>query len=125
MCSLLAHYPNFSLAHSMTSPREIIANWQARLLGDPELAQIMNATYKIILEGVGGGTWLFDLRQPIKIRELSGSENSLKAQCTITIRADDLVRISEKKLNPQAAYMAHAIRVEGETAMALHWASLI
>ncbi len=92
-----------------------------RLKKNPEVASKINSTYKFVVNGDGGGTWLVDLTQPGgKI-----SQEDAAAKCTITIGAKELVDIVNGKLNPQMAFMTGKLKVAGDMGLAMKLSSLL
>lgn len=93
----------------------------ARLASKPDLAQKINAIYKFVVNGDGGGTWLVDLKQPGgKISMAEGDAN-----CTITIGAQEFVDIVNGKLNAQMAFMTGKLKVAGDMGLAMKLTQLL
>ena len=78
-----------------------------RLQTKPDLAQKINSSYKFIVSGDGGGTWIVDLTKPGG--EILKAEG--EAKCTITIAAKDLVDVVNGKLNAQMAFMSGKLKI--------------
>jgi hypothetical protein len=97
-----------------TSIREIINDWTARLTSDSSLAIAIDATYGLVIQGQEGGAWTLDCKTPASVHE------GLRAfDCKVTMSAEDLKAISERRLNPQKAYQEGRIKLEGNIIQAL------
>ena len=91
-----------------------------RLKSKPDLAQKINSTYKFVVGGESGGTWIVDLTGGEgKIEKKDGA-----AACTITVADKDLVDIVNGKLNAQMAFMSGKLKVAGDMGLAMKLQSL-
>jgi putative sterol carrier protein len=106
----------------VTSARDLFdRQMPERLKAKPEIAQKVNAIYKFVVTGEGGGTWTVDLTQPGgKVSESDG-----EAQCTISIGAKELIAVVNGKLNAQMAFMTGKLKVAGDIGLALKLGSLL
>lgn len=99
----------------MTStPREVINLWTAKILGDPARMESLGSSFKFVVEGDGGGTWVLQCKSPVKV-----IEGDAPADCTIRVHAKDLVALGTGSMNPQVAYMMGKLKVSGDKALAL------
>ncbi len=90
------------------------------MLGDPRMAEEIDARVKFDIQGEDGGVWIFDCRgQPTVTREDSS------ADCTVIMSSADLTRIASGDLNPQVAYLQGKIRLEGDYHAALRLSVLM
>ncbi len=87
----------------------------------PDVVTKINSTYKFVLEGDGGGTWVVDLTKPGG--EITNAD--APAACTITMTAADFVAMMNGQLNPQMAFMGGKLKVAGDMAMALKLQALL
>ncbi len=92
-----------------------------RLRTRPELIEKVNATYKFVVSGEGGGTWVVDLTQPGG-KVVAGDSG---AMCTITVGAKDLIDIVNGKLGATAAFMTGKLKVAGDMGLALKLGTLL
>jgi putative sterol carrier protein len=81
----------------------------------PDLIAKVSASYKFVITGDNGGTWVVDLTQP------GGAitTGDAAASCTITMTADDFVQMMNGKLNAQMAFMSGKLKVAGDMGLAL------
>jgi putative sterol carrier protein len=86
-----------------------------RLSEKPDVVEKINATYKFVLTGGGGGTWTVDLTTPGG--KITAAD--LEASCVITIAAGDFVDIVNGISNAQMAFMSGKLRVAGDIGQAL------
>ncbi len=92
-----------------------------RLKAKPDLAGKINASYKFVVNGDGGGTWVVDLKQPGGVVTKGDGE----ANCTITVGAQDFVDIVNGKTNAQMAFMTGKLKVAGDMGLAMKLSQLL
>lgn len=103
----------------MNTPREIIEFWKAKILNAPQLSAIPEGRFKLEISGEGGGAWILTCKNGATLSEGQG-----EADCTVIVSSDDFIKIANKELNPQAAFMEGKIKVEGDMLKALSFSSL-
>ena len=92
-----------------------------RFRENPELSARVNATYKFVLTGEGGGTWTLDLtRETAEVSEEDG-----QAQCTITVPSHVFVDIVSGRLSGQKAFSSGKLKVSGSIGLALKLPTLL
>ena len=107
---------------AVENAREIFESQMPNRLKDkPDLAEKINSTYKFVVTGDEGGTWLVDLTQAGGVI----SESDADAACTITITSQDLMDIVNGKLNGQMAFMSGKLKVAGDMGLAMKLTSLL
>ena len=98
----------------MTTAAEMMANAKARLESDPEAAAALDASYKLVLNGEGGGTWVMSLRNEVSVIEGDG-----EADCVLELHADDFVDLLQGRVTAQQLFFSGKLRVEGDVGMAV------
>lgn len=98
----------------MTTASELMRKIGDKIRGREELKQSVGATYKFVLSGDGGGTFLVDLKQALTVTEADGA-----AACTVSMAASDFVDLFEGRQNGQALFFSGKLRVDGDMSLAL------
>ncbi len=81
----------------------------------PQIIEKINAVYRFVIEGQGGGSWTVDLTQPGGKVTAGGTQGD----CIITVAAPDFLAIMNGQLNAQMAFMTGKLKVAGDIAQAL------
>ncbi|MEN9798010.1 MAG: hypothetical protein RL653_1706 [Pseudomonadota bacterium] len=85
------------------SAKDILENQIPELLKTkPELAKDINAVINFNITGADAGSWTLDCTKTENWVSTGTAEN---AKMTITVAAEDFVKIRAKQLNPQMAAM--------------------
>ncbi len=98
----------------MTTASELVDRIRERIKDSPELLTSIGAVYQFVLEGDGGGSYLLDLKESLKISADEGP-----AACTVRMSATDFVDLFEGRANGQALFLGGKLRVEGDMGLAL------
>ena len=77
------------------------------LKSKPDLAKEINAILHFVITGDNGGTWTVDLTKGSEWVQ-SGAQGTPKM--TVTVSADDFVKIRQKQLNAQMAAMSGKLK---------------
>jgi protein-tyrosine sulfotransferase len=81
-----------------------------RLGAQPAIAANVKTSFKFVLHGEGGGTWVLDLTEPPGRVIPDGTD----AQCVITTSAADFAEVVAGRLNPAVAVRQERMRIEGK-----------
>lgn len=101
------------------SVEEVFAEIQKQLDEDPSKAKAVNGIYKF--DVTGAGTWVVDLKaDPPTVTQGDG-----EAQCTITVSSDDLLKIVNKELNAQMAFMSGKLKIQGDMGLAMKLSQIL
>ncbi len=105
-----------------TSAQEVFESFlPGRLKAKPDVVTKINSSYKFIINGDGGGTWVVDLTKPGGAITAGDGD----AKCSITMASQDFVDLMNGKLNPQMAFMSGKLKVAGDMGLALKLGSLL
>lgn len=91
-----------------------MAQAQASIAKNAALASQIGATYKFVLDGEGGGTWMVKLHADPVI--YSGDE---PADCTIQMAAPDYVDMVEGRVEGQQLFFEGKLAIDGDMALAM------
>ncbi|MEL6186510.1 MAG: SCP2 sterol-binding domain-containing protein [Myxococcota bacterium] len=92
-----------------------------KLKSNPDLASSINATYVFDL-GDEGGMWSLDLTKPGgEVKEGAIDDPNL----TVTMKADDFVKLVDGSLNAQMAFMSGKLKIKGDMPLALKLQSIL
>jgi putative sterol carrier protein len=107
---------------AVANAREVFDTYLPQRFKDkPDVVEKINSSYKFVLEGDGGGTWVVDLTQAGG----AVSESDAEAACTITMKANHFVDMMNGKLNAQMAFMSGKLKVAGDMGLALKLQSIL
>jgi putative sterol carrier protein len=75
----------------------------------------LKGSVKFLVKGSGGGAWTLNFaQQPVSIEPMNQ-----EADCTITIRSEDLIKLATGELNVGECYLQAKLRVTGDEAIAV------
>lgn len=105
------------------SAKEIIETKVAKRLSEnPEKAKSIGQAVAIVLTGEGGGRWIIDCgKDPAQIME----DKDSPAVTTISMEAKDFEKMATGELNPQMAFMAGKVKVDGSLGTAIKLGQLL
>jgi putative sterol carrier protein len=98
----------------MTTAAEKMESAKAAILKNASAASQVGATYKFVLEGEGGGTWIVALKDSPSISQGDGD-----AECVIKMNANDYVDMVEGKTEAQQLFFAGKLQIDGDMALAM------
>ena len=90
-----------------------------RLKDQPSLASEIGASYKFVLTGDGGGTWLATFKDTPRIEETDGA-----ADCTLTLAASDYVDLLEGRVQPTELFFTGKLQIDGDMTLAMKLGTL-
>lgn len=103
----------------MATVRERMNEAAQKLAAHPEAVEGVQATYKLVLSGEGGGTWLMTLKRPPSLVETDGD-----ADCTIRVAASDYLALMEGRVQAPALFFAGKLQIEGDLSLAMKLGAL-
>ncbi|PIU58280.1 MAG: SCP-2 sterol transfer family protein [Deltaproteobacteria bacterium CG07_land_8_20_14_0_80_38_7] len=88
----------------------------------PEILADVNAVIAVNLTGESGGRWVIDCnKKPAEVK----LDETMKADMTLTMDAQDMVKMSEGELNPQMAFLSGKIKIDGSMSLAMKLGKLL
>lgn len=98
----------------MTTAAEKMEQAAVAIQKNSAAASAVNATYKFVLDGEGGGTWILSLKGAPTIKQGDG-----EAECTIKMGAKDYVDMIEGRIQGQDLFFAGRLQIEGDMGLAM------
>ena len=98
----------------MTSAADKMAAAKTKIESRTEEARQIGATYKFVLDGEGGGSWIVNLKDTVGVEPGDG-----EAECTIQMNGSDFVDLLEGRANGQQLFFSGKLRIEGDMALAM------
>jgi len=98
----------------LSQAAERIAQLAEKIKANPSVAAEIDAIYKFVLTGDGGGTWLVNLKDAPGVQQGDGD-----ADCTLTLAADDFVQLLDDPNTGQQLFFGGKLQVDGDMGLAL------
>ncbi len=98
----------------MTTAKELMTHADTKIRANVDAAKTIAATYKFVLDGEGGGTFVIDLKDNPGVTEGDGA-----ALCTIKMAASDYVDMVEGRANGQQLFFTGKLKIEGDMGLAM------
>jgi len=95
--------------------KEIFAKLEKKITERANEFSQIGGTYKFVLNGAEGGTWVVDLRKD----SFGVRESDEEAQCRVTISSEDFVKIATGKLKAESAFMRGKLKLIGDLGLAM------
>lgn len=113
--------PRPRAAGSMPPPASVAELFESYFPAKLRSGTQLTGSIEFRVKGAGGGNWTLDLNAaPPVIRPGSG-----QADCTITIRADDVLKLVAGEVDAGECYLNARLKVSGDEAMALSLGRLL
>lgn len=107
----------------MTAEEIFTGKIAEKLNSNTEKAKSIGGIYEFVVqEDSGDQVWTIDLTKDSDFITQGSGGN---AQCTVTIKAQDLADIVDKKSNPQMAFMTGKLKVKGDMGLGLKLGSIL
>jgi putative sterol carrier protein len=98
----------------MTTASEKMNQAALAIAKNAAAASAVDAVYKFVLDGEGGGTWMVSLKGAPTITAGDG-----EAECTIRMAASDYVDMIEGRSPGQDLFFAGKLQIEGDMGLAM------
>jgi predicted lipid carrier protein YhbT len=103
----------------MATAQEKMAAASAKIAANQAKAAAIGATYRFVLDGDAGGTWILALKDPPSVTAGDGA-----AECTVRMAAQDFVDMVEGRASGQELFFRGKLKVEGDMGLALRLQAL-
>jgi putative sterol carrier protein len=100
----------------VTSVKQFFEEILPKFVTDPDKVGGMDCTYQFSISGDDGGEWYLTLKDD---RGTVSAGGFAEPDCTVMSEDEDWLKIVTGELNPQMAFMAGKIRVQGQIALAM------
>jgi putative sterol carrier protein len=87
-----------------------------RLKNKPDVVSKIDAVYQFNISGPSGGQWSVDCTKPGGV---IATGTAPAAKCTVSCADGDFLNIVNGKLNPQMAFMAGKLKIQGDMGLAM------
>lgn len=104
----------------MTTAAEKMEQAAVAIQKNASAASAVDATYKFVLDGAGGGTWILSLKGSPSIKQGDG-----EAECTIKMAGQDFVDMLERRAQGQDLFFAGRLQIEGDMGLAMKLQALV
>ena len=104
----------------MATASEIMSQVGERIAANKEAVSSIGASYKFVLEGDGGGTWVMNLKDAASLSVGDGP-----ADCTLSMSAENGVALFEGRVSGEQLFFSNQLRVEGDMSLALRLQALL
>ncbi len=98
----------------MTTASEKMDQAAIAIAQNSAAASAVDAVYKFVLDGEGGGSWIVSLKGTPTITAGDG-----EAECTIKMAASDYVDMIEGRVQGQDLFFAGRLQIEGDMGLAM------
>lgn len=102
------------------SIKDILAEWQAKLLLSQDIKQHIKKGVVLSISGEGGGAWLF---QPFQLTQITSKFDD--SDCILYLDTETLIDIYIGKITPQEAYLTNALKIIGDESIAIYFSFLM
>ena len=104
----------------MATVVELMDQARKMIAENPEKAKETGATFKFILNGDGGGTFLINLKDNPGVTDADGA-----ADCTVKMSVPDFIDMAERRVDSRLLFFSGKVRVEGDMGLALKLKKLL
>jgi putative sterol carrier protein len=88
---------------------DILTEAARRIAADPEQLRAVNAVFKLILTGEGGGTWLLRLKDSPELVKDDGD-----ADCCLELSVQDCMDLLEGRVSTQQLFFRGQLEITGD-----------
>lgn len=98
----------------MKTARELMTQAATKVTAQSAALSQIGASYKFVLTGEGGGTWLLDLKGKATLTEGDGT-----ADCTLKLDAADFTQLMAGTTQAPALFFGGRLQIEGDMGLAM------